>query len=116
MTTTREEFIERASKYLEERERDISKMYNERLSTILTDFKYEVDGTMFDYYIEDITSDAWRWDTCTNITWFCKKIDKIIVITEVEYSYSFDEVWEIYDLFMEWNKMCMEVKDEIKIF
>ena len=113
METTREQFIERASKYLEERGRALSNIYNERLSSILMDFKYEVNGGMFDYDIEDITPDAWRWDTYTNVTWYCEKIHKTIVIAEVEYNYIFDEVWEIYDLFMEWNKMIKELEDEM---
>ena len=112
--TTKEQFIEWLNEYVKDRNRDLHKLYNNYLASILEDFKYEVDGTMFDYYIEDI-SDTRYWDcTYTHITWYSEALWKTVVVADIEYPYEFEEPWEIYDLFEEWDKMCMEVKDKIE--
>lgn len=115
--TTKQEFVDWLNEYAKDRSRDYHKLYDHHLASILEDFKYDVDCEMFDYYIEGV-SDIRYGDSeaYTYITWYSKVLEHTILITDVECSYEFEEPGEIYDLFMEWNKMCMEVKDKIKIF
>jgi hypothetical protein len=54
--TTKQQFVEWFNKYYEDRNwKDDHNIDDERLAIVLKDFKYEVDGEMFDYYIEYIT-------------------------------------------------------------
>lgn len=113
--TTKQQFVEWLNEYAKDRSRDLHNLYDNELASILEDFKYEVDCDMFDYYIEGITDIRYGdSEAYTYITWYSKALLHTILITDVEYSYEFEEPWEIYDLFEEWNKMCMEVKDMIE--
>lgn len=113
--TTKQEFIEWFNEYKKDRSRDLHKLYDNYLASILEDFKYEVDCSMFDYYIECISDIRYEGsEAYTYITRYSKELEHTILITDVECSYEFEEPWEIYDLFEEWNKMCMEVKDKLK--
>lgn len=113
--TTKQEFVEWFNEYKKDRGRDLHKLYDNNLAGILEDFKYEVDCEMFDYYIEGITDIRYGdSEAYTYITWYSKELEHTILITDVECSYEFEEPGEIYDLFEEWNKMCMEVKDKLK--
>lgn len=113
--TTKQQFVEWVNEYAKDRSRDLHKLYDNYLASILEDFKYEVDGEMFDYYIEGI-SDIRYGDSeaYTYITWYSKALWHTILITDVEYAYDFENPGEIFDLFEEWDKMCMEVKDKIE--
>ena len=114
--TTKQQFVEWFNKYYEDRSwKNNLNIYDEQLAIVLQDFHYEVDCEMFDYYIEDISDTSyWGWTPYTHITLYSEALWHTVVVTDVEYSYEFEEPGEIYDLFEEWNKMCMEVKDKIE--
>lgn len=66
-------------------------------------------------YIEWLTSCAWEWEMNLYLDYYDSSIDAIVLITDMKYSYGFDDDDDLYDFIIKLLEKVREYKEKLLV-